>query len=354
MEAKLNRHRNSFNLLRLFFAIFVLVTHSFVLSGHTSEDPLGLLTGNINFSYIGLRGFFTISGFLILQSFERSKTALDFLMKRILRIFPALIFISFLTVFIICPIISTNSIGEYFSDHKIYLTFLEFIDPLFFVNKHSSVLGVFKKNNFNDQLNGSLRTISYEFLFYISFIPLFIKRNKTILFVFYSFLIVGLFFIKFKYLDPWFKYEIYLGNTKFLVKALFDFFTFFSIGAFLAIIQYGKMKQNLHKIFIVVLSTLILLLLSFNLFDNFYLFLLAPLFVSIGLLHIGQWDITQKIGDISYGIYLSSFFIQQLLMNYHHFSPYNLLICSLFLSVIYGFLSRKIIEKPFLAYKKVI
>lgn len=354
MEAKLQRHTNSFNLLRVIFAIFVLVTHSFVLSGNTSEEPLGILTGNINLSYIGLRGFFTISGFLILQSFERSKSAIEFLIKRILRIFPALISISFLIVFIVCPIISTNSLIEYFSDHKIYLTFLEFIDPLFLVNNHPSVLGVFKKNNINDQLNGSLWTISYEFLFYISFIPLFIKRNRNILFVLYSFLIVGLFFIKFKYLDPWFKYEIYIRNTKFLVKALFDFFTFFCIGAFCAIIQYDKMKQKFHKISIVVLSTLILILLSFKMFDNFNLFLFAPLFVSIGLLHIGKWDITQKIGDISYGIYLSSFFIQQLLMNYYHFSPYSLLIFSLFLSIIYGFLSWKLIEKPFLAYKKVI
>jgi peptidoglycan/LPS O-acetylase OafA/YrhL len=173
--------KNNFNVLRLIFAIFVLITHSFVLSDNTIKEPLGLLTsGQVNFSYVGLRGFFTISGFLIFQSYLRSVSGLEFMRNRILRILPGLIAVSIFTILIVCPLISSYSIRQYFSIKNTYLIFIESIDPLFNRNTHASAPGVFEKNVYTDQLNGSLWTISYEFFFIQPFCFCILK--KTMLF----------------------------------------------------------------------------------------------------------------------------------------------------------------------------
>lgn len=56
---------NNFDFLRLVFATFVIITHSNVIVGLGDNDWLKQITSTqVNFSYIGLRGFFIISGYL--------------------------------------------------------------------------------------------------------------------------------------------------------------------------------------------------------------------------------------------------------------------------------------------------
>ncbi|MBP6639782.1 MAG: acyltransferase, partial [Bacteroidia bacterium] len=62
-------HKNNFDFLRLIFAIFVIITHLKPLSLRQEGDWLMSLTDDqLCFSYLGVRGFFIISGFLIFQS----------------------------------------------------------------------------------------------------------------------------------------------------------------------------------------------------------------------------------------------------------------------------------------------
>lgn len=66
---------NNFDFLRLLFEILVIVTHSYPLSGDESFDALFTVTGgNLQFSYIAVKGFFIISVYLIFQSLLRSET----------------------------------------------------------------------------------------------------------------------------------------------------------------------------------------------------------------------------------------------------------------------------------------
>lgn len=79
---------NGFNLLRVMFSLFVLVSHSYPL-GLGGRDPMaGLTNGQFDLGVFGVVGFFSISGFLITQSAMNS-TPLTFLWKRFLRIYPA-------------------------------------------------------------------------------------------------------------------------------------------------------------------------------------------------------------------------------------------------------------------------
>src|SRR5947208_13628430 len=83
--------QNNFDLLRLFAALSVIFSHAFLLAENSQDhDPLMLVTGGP--AILGLAGvfvFFTISGYLITQSFETTASPLLFVCKRALRLFPA-------------------------------------------------------------------------------------------------------------------------------------------------------------------------------------------------------------------------------------------------------------------------
>ena len=342
---------NNFNILRLFFAIFVIVTHSFVLSGNSSSEILGKLTNNqINFSYLGLRGFFIISGFLIFKSFERSSGLFDYLWKRFLRIFPGLLCISLISIFIISPFLTNLSFADFFTNKNTYLVFSQSID-LFFEKNLTYLPGVFESNIFTPEINGSLWTISYEFLFYFGLVFLFISKNKVIHFLLILIAIISFIFFKLFYIDPWFKYEYFIFNSEIGVKSLYDFGLFFLSGSLFASLNYENLKRRYHKIILLIVGLLILILLFNNLFINFFHLLLVPGILSLGLLNASKFDITKKMGDISYGIYLSGFFIQQFYLSIYPFNPFLLTLITLMTSILYGFLSWVYIEKPALSYK---
>src|SRR2546430_6660877 len=81
--------RNNFDLLRLVAAVSVIFSHAFLLSENSQDhDPLMLLTGQTILGVVGVFVFFTISGYLVTQSFDTTASPLVFLAKRALRIFP--------------------------------------------------------------------------------------------------------------------------------------------------------------------------------------------------------------------------------------------------------------------------
>jgi len=74
----------SFDLLRFLFASFVIITHSYALAGTKECDLLCQATGNqMVLSYLGVIGFFIISGYLIFQSLLRSENIISYYWKRL-------------------------------------------------------------------------------------------------------------------------------------------------------------------------------------------------------------------------------------------------------------------------------
>jgi len=78
---------NNFNLLRLAFALMVVVYHVIVLPGVPAwaglEGPTSLL------AEIGVQGFFVLSGYLVFASLERSLSLRLYAEKRVRRLYPA-------------------------------------------------------------------------------------------------------------------------------------------------------------------------------------------------------------------------------------------------------------------------
>src|SRR5688500_8947204 len=83
--------RNNFDLLRFLFASLVVFSHSYSIvlpKSDAPSEPLAFLTGRqISLGTLSVYGFFVISGFLIAQSWTRSRSFGQFLKKRALRLY---------------------------------------------------------------------------------------------------------------------------------------------------------------------------------------------------------------------------------------------------------------------------
>lgn len=113
----LGGHRNSLGIIRLVLALLVIVDHAFPLSG-AGVDPVWELTNNqASLGSIAVLGFFSISGYLIAKS-GMTADVLQFLWRRVLRIFPAYWLALVVAAFAVGPLVwiaDGHALGSYFS-----------------------------------------------------------------------------------------------------------------------------------------------------------------------------------------------------------------------------------------------
>lgn len=149
---------NNFNLLRLIGAVLVLYGHSFVFL----KRPEPIVLNWLPYGPLGVYIFFTISGYLIVKSWNSDPVWYRFLLRRALRIFPALFVCILATFFILGPLTTSLSLREYFTNPIAYLYLLNvFLFPVY------SLPGVFANNAFPNAVNGSLWSLPIEFALYL-------------------------------------------------------------------------------------------------------------------------------------------------------------------------------------------
>ncbi len=336
-------HKNNFDFLRHFFALSVLVAHCFPLSGMGTCDWLCQLTNNqFDFSQLGVKGFFIISGYLIFQSLERSDSLIDYYWKRVLRLFPGLTAVLILTICFL-PFVYNGSFYEYISSRST-LTYIP--NNLILYKTQYIIPGVFDNNPYQSIINGSLWTIPYEFTMYIlisAFFFFITKKQliKAVLFIVAVLLvIINLFFSK----------NLEGINYYLMSKHLVDLGFYFIAGSLLSVLNFNKFKHT--NTILIAMITLTILAFYFNFFSYVKYFTLPIIVLSIG---IGNTPIlskiTDKTGDLSYGIYIYGFIIQQSLMHYFHFNFWQLLIGSIILVPLFAFGSWHLVEKKALSFK---
>lgn len=154
-----------FDAVRIFAALAVVLTHSFALTGFEKDRPI-VAVGNLNIAagYLGVSIFFVTSGFLVAQSWGRTSGILEFIRNRFARIWPALTMLTFATVSILGPLVTTLSTREYFYD-KMTLEYLVKNLTLVF-GTASRLPGVFVGQPAG-AVNGSLWTLPQEIYAYI-------------------------------------------------------------------------------------------------------------------------------------------------------------------------------------------
>jgi len=153
---------NNFNLIRILAALAVLINHSFPLTG--LEEPFGQALGMTAGTW-AVDIFFLSSGFLVSASLLRRNSAIDYLISRIFRIFPALIVASFISAFIIGSYFTSYSLEHYLNDPETLAYFLKASTVIGGISMQ--LPGVFEDNPYPDAVNGSLWTIIYELKMYL-------------------------------------------------------------------------------------------------------------------------------------------------------------------------------------------
>jgi peptidoglycan/LPS O-acetylase OafA/YrhL len=143
-------------------ALLVVWSHSFALylpAGEAAE-PISIITnGHYNAGNIAVMVFFTISGFLICESYLKTRNLRGFLLKRIRRIYPGYTVATTIGAFVVVPLFSTvNAISVPETAKTIGLNLL--------LRDYAPPSTVFARN-YSQTLNGSLWSIPFEFWCYI-------------------------------------------------------------------------------------------------------------------------------------------------------------------------------------------
>jgi len=331
--------RNNFDFIRLLAAAMVLCSHQFALLGRPEPRPFGLL----RLGTLGVLVFFSVSGYLVAQSWDRDPHPARFIARRVLRVWPALATVILLTVFCVGPTYSTWSPADYFSSTESwrYLRQLYFQVELY-------LPGVFEANPIR-VVNGSLWTIPIEVGWYGALMVaglcgLLRRRARYVMLVVvaaYAFYIYGVFDIQHNpragYLQPAFGRE---------------YGSFFCYGVVLHSWQHVWRKHPAWTA--LTLSVLAGVLVAL---DHGYaaLYVLLPVTViAVGEMSTPFLRQAGRYGDFSYGVYIYAFMVQQMVivgLGIHRSYP-MMLAASVAATLMCACLSWHLIERPALSLKR--
>lgn len=101
--------------------------------------------------------FFALSGFLVAGSLERCRTVVSFAGLRLIRIFPALVVEVLLSALVLGPLLTHDSLRQYFADPHLWRYFANTLGIIHYV-----LPGVFTANPYPEIVNAQLWTVPYE------------------------------------------------------------------------------------------------------------------------------------------------------------------------------------------------
>jgi peptidoglycan/LPS O-acetylase OafA/YrhL len=340
-----NFRDNGIGFLRLFFAAAVVWSHAYGI-GRFGGDPIFVVTrGNLTAGLLAVAGFFVLSGFLITRSFESLQNTGRFLWHRWLRIYPG---------YFVCLVIVAFGFAALAFFHErgtLAGFFFGFASPWSYVASNAllmisqgDVRGVALQMTPPPVLNGSLWTLQWESLCYIGVAALGIagafRRNGIVvaLIAAVSFLLVGM--ISSRQPHP--------GTSPGL--DVLSLLAYFAIGSYAYI---ARAQIPMRREIALVCAFAIAALLP----SQAYAFVVLPCFAYLVLyagmmLPIRSFD---RRVDLSYGLYIYAYPIQQLLalfgMASFGFAPY--FFAGLAIALGFAALSWFTIERPSLSLKNV-
>jgi len=332
MDILIKERENSFDLIRHFAAFLVLFSHHFPLSGRPEPSVPSWDT----FGFVAVVIFFSISGYFMPKSFSNSAGFLEFMVKRCKRIFPGLFVCSIIMVYVIGLIFTTASAYDYlFSTDQFKTIFL------FTAFMGNTIPTVFSDFTYKNAINGSLWTLPIEFLCYIiigSALSL-LNSWKTIVCLLLAACIatatLG---------AKWVDFVVFSVPMSYL--SLFGIA--FCTGSLMSMTR--KSWKN-YRIPMVAISLLLIWLLR----GRPEVQILGTASIAVITIIIGL-SVRDKLihgrFDVSYGVYIYAFPIQQLVINCVTRDFWLGMFISALLTIVAGALSYKYVEKPFLNSKR--
>lgn len=288
---------NNFNLLRLSFALMVVVYHIIALANVAGWQQAEQATSIL--AELGVQGFFVLSGYLVFASLERSNSIALYAEKRARRLLPA-----YITVVVACVLgavifspAARDDLGGVARYLGWNLVFLNFMEP--------NLPGVFEANRFSE-VNGALWTLKIEVMFYLILpvLALLLKLAGHLRWVLFALMYVGA--------EIWRASFLHLGQTGSgmmaeLGRQLPGQMSFFIVGIALAA---WRDEINWRSL----LAPVAILLLALSI-----AFPAAVPVRAVGLGVTSVWLATviprlfdpARFGDLSYGVYIVHFPIIQ-------------------------------------------
>ncbi len=326
--------KNSFDLLRFFAASLVLYSHQYALLGLDEPEFLGWTT----LGGVGVSIFFFLSGLLVWTSWARDPNLQRFFVRRSLRIFPALWFVVLLSVVVLGPILSKLAVPDYFSSSETgrYLS-----TALLVVRR--GLPGVFLENPYPMAINGSLWTLPVEFLCYVS-----VALVGSMGLVWRNWLVplsLGLTVLAAAFGTLW------LG-TRFVSHL--EMVSFFWWGVMYGFVRARPASEARTWTVVMSIAVLAFLWLGVRGFERTGILVLAGASV-MAAQHApwGAW-LSDRLGDLSYGLYIFAFPVQQIVVElgrHRGWSFYTHLSLSFFVTSVLAYVSWHALERPALRFK---
>jgi peptidoglycan/LPS O-acetylase OafA/YrhL len=329
-------HDNNFNFIRLVLSILVLLAHApELIDGDRHREILTNIFHTISCGELAVNGFFLLSGYLILQSWQRKPQFTSFLKKRILRIYPGFIVASLVSIFIVTPL-AIHPI-----DFWQPVDLLTHFQRLVCLNTPNAPANVFQGNPY-PKVNSSMWTIVHEFRCYllVAIFGVIGGLNPATGWLVLSGVV---FFVHNLPLAVCFPQL----STEFThhVSDLIGLLTFFCVGGCFYLLRdriYYTKKYALLALGMAIIS----------LFSERLLHLTLPTLGGYGFfwfafLKIPSLKWFHTASDISYGIYLYGWPTEKLLIWYFPaLSPWAVFICAVGITAVCGFSSWHLVEKP--------
>jgi peptidoglycan/LPS O-acetylase OafA/YrhL len=334
----LTHRTNNFDFLRLFGALLVVLGHAYPLLGAPAATP-GLIGHGVQ--SIGVVIFFSISGYLITASWNRTRDPLSYAAARCLRIFPGLAAVVLLCAFVLGPLVTVLPVADY-AVHPQTVDYVNNIlmKPVYFLP------GVFADLPYASVVNGSLWTLPAEFLCYIV-VPLALvlprlARPAVVLVL----LALSLWYSA----TPPMESAVIYGTR---ISDAAVMWVFFATGVLLRL-GHERISGLFRADVAVALFAAYLLVIAIQptWVGNVSWAVLPYVVMTVGLASTPYVRRAARFGDLSYGIYLWAFPVQQVLV--HLIGVQNMtlnLVMVSVLSAMCALISWHLVEKPALLLK---
>ena len=332
---------DNLGLIRLLAALGVVFGHSFALAmaGRSGvNEPVTMLMPGTYSGSIAVECFFFISGLLITHSLMRSDNFWRFAKARVLRVMPALVVMLLVSTLVLVPMVSRLSYSEFLASSQTWIYLVRNLSLEVLFNSSGSVWllpGAFESHQ-NQAVNGSLWSLFAEVRLYgISLLAALVGA--------YRFPVIG------KVL-AWVGLIYVLQNGAWIGPQHPD-------QSALAMYALGALTRFYAPALTVSVfpAILTILLVYFMRYAPqpapLYALLIASVVIALAF-HPRLPKISLP-GDYSYGVFLWSFPIQQMISHLQpNLGPYRMFLLSALLSLGLGMLSWHYIEKPALNLKR--
>lgn len=336
------QRNHSVILLRLVAAFLVLSGHMSYICGMT---PF-ILWGEQLHS-MGVKILFLLGGALITRSWQSDPHPLRYAIKRFFRIWPPLAAYVLAAALVIGPIFSSLPVGEYFSSPLL----ASYLNNLRLYTSYA-LPGLFENNPYPNEVNGSLWTLPVEVAMYL-LVPLLctllalIKNRRARTAVAWCIAIAAYITRLVLNTMPGVSCIVYATDW---VSAM-DIIPYYLVGMAYACSDFQKYLNVPAALGLMMVYTALGLEGNIRLFAFFLLFSYLVLSIAFDVTIVSKNIPFHKL-EISYGIYLWGFFVQQLfemaLVQHDWNLPYfsvQLVTCTA-ISAALGWLSDRAVEKP--------